>query len=146
MLYKKLITNIIDPNPEDNEYTNEPVIISHSSYYDYDNLVSALNKNKNQFSILSTNIQCIQTKFDELKIFIEMLKQLNLEFSATRLQESWLSENEDISQIKLEGYSCIAQDKSCTSKGGLIIYLNNKYKYVNKMKLTKYRTFEGQII
>ncbi len=27
-------TNIIDPNPEDNQDTNEPVIISHSSYYD----------------------------------------------------------------------------------------------------------------
>ncbi len=75
-----------------------------------------------------------------------MLKQLHLEFSAISLQESWLSENEDISQIKLEGYSSIAQGKSCTSKGELIIYFNNKYKYVNKMKLTKYRTWEGQII
>ncbi len=75
-----------------------------------------------------------------------MLKQLNLEFSATCLQESWLLVNVDISQIKLEGYSCIAQGKSCTSKGGLIICVNNKYKYVDKMKLTKYRTWEGQII
>ncbi len=143
---KNSFTNIIDPNPEDNEYTNEPVIISHSSYYDYDNLVLTLNKNKKQFSILCTNIQCIRTKFYELKIFIEMLKQLNLEFSAICLQESWFSGNEDISQIKLECYSCIAHDKSCTSKGELIIYLNNRYKYVNKMKLTKYRTWEGQII
>ncbi len=46
------------------------------------------------------------------------------------LQESWLLENEDILQIKLEHYSCIAQNNSCTSKGRLIIYLNNKYKYV----------------
>ncbi len=56
-----------------------------------------------QFSILSTNIQCISTIFDELKIFIEMFKQLNLEFSAICLQKSWLSDNENISQIKLEG-------------------------------------------
>ncbi len=70
-----------------------------------------------------------------------MLKQLNLEFSAICFQESWLSENEDISQIKLDSYSSIAQGKSCTSKGGLIIYLNNKYKYVDKMKLQKYRTY-----
>ncbi len=119
---------------------------SHSSYYDYDNVVSTLNKNKKQFSILSTKFQCIRTNIDELKIFIEMLKQLNLEFSAICLQEIWLLGNEDISQIKLKGYSCIVQGKSCTSKGGLIIYLNNKYKYVNKMKLTKCRTWEGQII
>ncbi len=59
-----------------------------------------------------------------------------------------MSENEDILPIKLVGYSYIAQGKSCKSKGGLIIYLYNynKYKYVNKMKLTKYRTWEGQII
>ncbi len=60
MVYKKTyLLNIIDFNSEDNEETNEPDIISYSSYYDYDNLVSNLNKNKKQFSISSTNIQCI---------------------------------------------------------------------------------------
>ncbi len=30
--------------------------------------------------------------------------------------------------------------------GGLIIYLNNKFNYINKMTLTKYKTWEGQFI
>ncbi len=46
----------------------------------------------------------------------------------------------------MEHYSCIAQGKSSTPKCGLIIYLKNKYKYVDKMKLTKYRPWEKQII
>ncbi len=49
---KNSFTKIMEPNPEDNENTNEPVTFSHSSYYDYDNLVSTLNKNKNQFSTI----------------------------------------------------------------------------------------------
>ncbi len=61
------------------------------------------------------------------------------------IQESWLSEN-DTSQIKLEDYKCIAQGKSFSSKGGLIIYLNKQYGYIPKIKLNKYNTWEGQFI
>ncbi len=46
----------------------------------------------------------------------------------------------------MEGYNCISQGCSCTSNGGLILYLNNKFKYVDKMKLTYYRTCEGWVI
>ncbi len=31
-------------------------------------------------------------------------------------------------------------------KVDLIIYLNNKFNYINKMALTKYKTWEGQFI
>ena len=139
------LVNIINPNLDENE-NNEPILISHSSYYDHDSLISTLTRNKNQFSILSTNIQCISAKFDELKIFIETLKQSNLEFSAICIQETWLAEGADISQIQLEGYTCISQGYSCTSKGGLIIYLNKRFQYLDKNKLTGYNTWEGQVI
>ncbi len=75
-----------------------------------------------------------------------MLKQSNLEFSAICLQESCIADGEDISQIQLEDYNCISKGWSCTSKGGLILYLNNKFKYVDKMKLNNSRTREGQVI
>ena len=138
--------NIINSDLVENEDNNEPTLISHSSYYDYDNLISTLKKNKNQFSILSTNIQSICSKIDELRIFIEMLKISHLEFSAICIQESWLAEGADLSQLQLEGYSCIPQGYSCTSKGGLIIYLNTKFQYIDVMKLTGYNTWGGQVI
>ena len=45
-----------------------------------------------------------------------------------RLQEtwSWIDESEDISPFHLQGYDCISQGKTCTSKGGLII--DDQYK------------------
>ncbi len=62
----------------DNAIFDQPQIISHSPYYKADNLISTLSQSKNKFSILSTNIQSIRAKFDELKIFIEYLSTLKL--------------------------------------------------------------------
>ncbi len=109
-------------------------------------LTSTLKHNKNVFSILNTNIQSIRAKFSELKIFVETLQEICFSFSAICVQESWLSENEDTSQLQLKGYECIPQAKSCSSKGGLIIYLDKKFDYTYTKKLICYKTWEGQLI
>ena len=58
----------------DNE-TNEPQTIRHSSYYDYDKFNELIiNKNDN-FSLLSPNIQSINSKFNELEAFIEAVSE-----------------------------------------------------------------------
>ncbi len=49
-------------------------------------------------------------------------------------------------QIQLEGYKCIPQGKFCSSKGGLIIYLHENFKYKLKLELNNYTTWEGQCI
>ncbi len=67
-------------------------------------------------------------------------------FSAIYIQESWLSEGDDTSQIQLEGYKCISQGKTCSSKGGLIIYLHENFKCETKLRLTQYTTWEGHVI
>ena len=143
---KNSFINIIESDPDENEDTDQPQIIRHSSYYDYENLIPTLCKSKNNFSILSTNIQSINAKIDQLRIFVDILKQHNYVFSAICIQESWLSENSDVSQIQLDGYNLILQGKSCSSKGGLIIYLNKKYDHDVKMKITEHDTWEGQVI
>ncbi len=40
----------------DNETFDQPQIISHSPYYQADNIISTFSQSKNQFSSLSTNI------------------------------------------------------------------------------------------
>ncbi len=138
------LINILEIDENDDQ--NQTHIICHSPYYDFDRLTSTLHNNKNNFSILSTNMQSINAKIDELRIFLEKLKKINYEFSAICVQESWLAENDDTSQIQLEGYQCIPQGKSCSSKAGLIIYLSNKFEYTSNLVLTKYKTWEGQVI
>ncbi len=94
------LINIIEPSTDTNDESEQPLIISHSPYYDFNKLSSVLRNNQNSFSIFSSNIQLINVKFTELKIFIEMLNQLKYSFSAICVQESWLSENDDTSQIQ----------------------------------------------
>jgi exonuclease III len=57
-----------------------------------------------------------------------------------------LSEHDAIKHLKLDNYELIHQGKSCSSKGGLVIYLNNKFESETKMTLNKYDTWEGQVI
>ncbi len=78
-------------------------------------------------------------------MFIEFWKT-GFIFSAIYIQESWLTDDADTSQIELEGYTCISQERSCCSKGGLIIYMQDKCEYTYKNKLTNCDTWEGHII
>ena len=109
-------------------------------------MISTLTNSKNDFSILSTNIQFIRAKFDELKLFIEHLRDSNFEFSAICIQETWLSESDDITQLKLDGYTSIPQFKSCCTKQGLFIYLHEKFSYDYKLKLSKNKSCNVQFI
>ncbi len=76
---------------DENDDLNQTHVICDSPYHDFKKLTSTLHNNKNQFCILSTNIQSINAKIDELRIFIEKLKKNNYEFSAICVQESWLN-------------------------------------------------------
>ena len=122
-------------------YHNE--IIKHSLYYDSNKFCSLLHEDNNCFSILSTNIQSINARFCELEAYIEELKQVNFNYSAICIQESWLKEHDDISQIKLNNYNCITHGKTCSNKAGLIIYLHKKLKY---KKVEKHENWEAQLI
>jgi len=135
-----------DTDINDDEAHSRPQIIEHSQYYDSTNLLPALIENKNGFSILSTNIQSINAKIDHLRISIENLKTQGYEFNAICIQESWLCEDDDVSHLQLEGYHMIPQCCASSSKGGLIIYLQDRYEYEYKSKLRNFDSWEGQII
>ena len=52
---------------------NPKQLVTRSSYYDYDKFNELIiNKNDN-FSVLSTNIKSINSKFNELEAFVEEL-------------------------------------------------------------------------
>ena len=57
---------LLDTNGE--EHYNEAQIIKHSAYYGETELSKLLNK-KAGLTILSVNIQCVNTKFDDLQSF-----------------------------------------------------------------------------
>ena len=59
------------------------------------------------------------------------------------LQETWLSENDDLSPFQIEGYNCVSQGKSCSNKGGLLVYIDSKFTFETKMNFNMYQHWEG---
>ena len=117
-----------------------------SSYYDYNLFNKFTQAHKQQFSVMSTNIQSINAKIDELKAFVTEMEQMNFQFDAICLQETWLDDTQDTSLIQLDNYTCITQSKSSSSKGGLLIYLNNNYRYKTITTPNHSTDWENQII
>ena len=105
----------------------ESQLLKHSSYYEADQFAELTDRCRHNFRILTLNIESINAKFDELTIYIEELSKINFKFSIICLQETWLSDDVDLSIFKIAGYDCISQGKSCSKKGGLLIYIDNKF-------------------
>ena len=139
------LTNILHINENETDI-NEQQIIRRSSYYDFDKFSKLAKENKNSFSILGTNILSVNAKFSELEAFIEELNTVNLKFCIICLQETWIDESEDISPFHLQGYDCMSQGKTCTSKGGLIIYVDDQYKSKVTFNLNTYEHWEDLIV
>ncbi len=69
------LTNVlkIDTDITDDEIHNEPNIIDHSSYYEFDDLKCLFNNNEKSFSILRTNARSINAKIDQIRILVDRL-------------------------------------------------------------------------
>ena len=140
------LNNKLNLENSENSENDQIQIIRHSSYFDADKLNMTIRSKRNCFSILSTNIQYVNAKFDEFEIFINDLKEQQFEFSAICIQESWLTDRSSTKQLELDHYNLIPQGRSCSKKGGLMIYLNKKFDYHVIMTLNTYDTWEGQIV
>ena len=82
------------------EPDNSVTLINHYNNFDHDSAIKLLKEHTNNFIIFSTNIASIRSKFDELTIFIDELKQNNVKFGAICLQETWLADDENNSLLQ----------------------------------------------
>ena len=96
----------------------------HSRYIDMSEIQSMFQNNYSKFLILTLNIQSVNAKFNNLYPIINNLASQGLYFGAICLQETWTSNDSDLSLLQLPGYQLIHQGCKCTKHGGLIIYLN----------------------
>ena len=100
-----------------------------SKFYDSHELDRVLSSHVNDFSLLSINIQSIQSKFDSLISYLTYLQSHDFEFDVICLQETWSSENHDTSLYQIPGYELISQGTKCSNHGGLAIYLSTMYSF-----------------
>lgn len=137
---------VLETNDEHDSELDWSQFIPTSHYYNFD-LFSQLVVNKtDKFSILSTNIQSLNAKHNELSIFLSRLSDIGFKFSAICVQESWLNDVDNISPLSLDGYEPIPQGKSCSTKGGLVTYIDSKFVSEEIMILNNYDHWEGQVI
>lgn len=112
---------------DDIETTIESV--SHSPYLDCPVLGGYLQKFKNDFSVLSLNIQCLSAKYNHLCAFLKDLDDHNFRFSAICLQETWLRKTDNTTLFDMPGYQSVHLNASCSTHGGLVIYVSELFQY-----------------
>ena len=105
-----------------------------------------LNNNRDKFNILSLKCESINAKIDQIRLKLAQYKEGGCEFDAICLQETWLSEDSDKSLLCIEDYALVSLGKTCSTRGGLIIYLKENLKYKMLDMSLKSNIWEGQFI
>ena len=91
----------------------------HLRYIDMSEIQSTFQNNYSEFLILA-GISGVNAKFNNLYPVINNLASQGLYFGAICLQETWASNDSDLSLLQLPGYQLIHQGSKCTKHGVLI--------------------------
>ena len=106
---------------------------STSNCYDIDSLIKSCIEKKPSLSVLSLNIDGLNTKFNQLTAFLSILDDSGFRFNAIMLQQTMLPKTIDdklLNTYNIPGYHPpIHQGYECGRKGGLMIYLDKIYEY-----------------
>ena len=95
------LTHLLDRYDVDHD-SEETHIIKHSPFYSEQQFIDVL-VNSPGLNILDLNIRNIYSNFDELQSFINRVNILN-PVSIICLNECWIKQNSDVSQINLPNY------------------------------------------
>ena len=83
---------------------------------------------------------------DELKFFLTTLNESNIYINAICIQETWLTSDADLCTKQIPGYTSISRGRTCSSKGGLIIYLHEHYSYTIDTSFDNFSDWACQLI
>ena len=153
MTYSKFSKEVLDPfggNSRNN--LNEILRINDKNfdlgdtfipadYHEIDSFIEKFKTVGNKFSTLTLNIESINSKFSKLLAFLELIGNNNCYLDALLIQETWLTDEQCTGDVldryNIPGYHTISLGRKCGRKGGLIIYLNEKYNYTTRTNLYK---------
>ena len=99
-----------------------------SLYYNINEICAELQPLKDEFIIITVNIESLMAKIDKLKELIAIFQSHDIIISAIALQETWLRDDADINYLKIPGYhDPVHQGRICGQKGGLLTYVHGQY-------------------
>ena len=94
---------------EQNDFTkilnlgaDENTVRAKSLYHNADDLKNFLAKNTKKITVLSLNIDSLNSKFDELNILIHTLAESNVFISVICIQEARIGENSSVEHLNLK--------------------------------------------
>lgn len=108
------------------EMNYEPSFEVPSFYYTLESL-SNLAQKEESLSVLNLNAQCLHAKIDSIRVYLDNLSQNGCNFDFLCIQETWLSQDDDISQVRIAGYHLLHRGKSASQHGGTAVYIKDKY-------------------
>ena len=80
-------------------------------------------------------------------MLIDDLADDKFEFSAICLQETWVEGTDpDVSVYSLDAYICILLGATCSSHGGLLIYLHKNFQFAIRDFYSPNNLWEGQFV
>ena len=85
-------------------------------------------------SFIHVNSRSLSHNFDGL---CSMLAELDHEFTAIGISETWFHSDTVVSLFNIHGYTLVHVDRQNKIGGGVGIYINNKYDYVIRSDLSK---------
>ena len=135
----KDLDQIINTNNDENKYLKEidPDTNFNFNIIQPSNYIFEISKiPKSDFIVMTFNIRSIRKNFEQLEI---MISQMSQKAHVITLTETWLSENDNIDDFKIEGYHPpLAQNRKNKHGGGVITYI---HKDINKYKVNKTLTY-----
>ena len=82
-----------------------------------------------KLSILNLNCQCINSKFDKIKLFLEGIINNSMPVSVITLQETWADNETEINFFNLPNYTMVYDDSRLSKHGGLVTYIHNTFTF-----------------
>jgi len=114
----------------DTEHNEEFRSINMSPYLSAGDFIdSVATQHTAYFSYMSLNCQSLNAKFVYIKVLLEQFMFNNCPIQALALQETWFSNETDLSLYHISGYQLISVGHHASSKGGIAIYLHDDWNY-----------------
>ena len=124
---------------------NAATVIQLSNYHDLDDVLEKpIFTQKNQYKVLSFNTESISSKFNNIKLVLELFKTKGIFFDSICINECWLDNFGD--DLNLEGYSAFPLTCKTGTKGGLITYVQENYTVKDLKLYSDSKSWEGQFL
>lgn len=124
------------------------LIPNRSNYHDIDGMINFLEAHQDSVTVLSLNIRSFFKNNNKLLTVLEKLHENKLSFDVICIQECWLADDVDVNQLQINQYKLFHQgfNPECSTRGGLMCYVNNELTCNTISTYNKFKTWEGLFI